>query len=129
MIRIIPVIQDMQKRKDNELGLVSMHRQILDPDRNIQIDHIDGNGLNNQKYNLRLATNKQNSYNRPSYKGSSKYKGVCWHKPSQKWLVQIQADGKLHYLGTYYSEEVAGRVYDEAAKEYHGEFARLNFPD
>ena len=90
------------------------------------IDHIDGNGLNNRRENLRLCTNTENLRNQHSSHGSSKYKGVSWHK-RKKWMARIRVDGVDIYLGVYEEEEAAARAYDKAAKKHFGEFANLNF--
>lgn len=90
-------------------------------------DHIDRDGLNNQRSNLRPATNAQNQRNRgPNAGGSSRYKGV-WRAPCHgKWRAEIRADGKRRYLGYFASEEEAALVYNAAATELFGEFAWLN---
>lgn len=113
--------------KTNRKGTVLMHRLLMgDPD--CLVDHINGDTLNNRRSNLRLATKSQSNINRGKQKGtSSKYKGVRWHQ--RKWMAEIKVDGKTRYLGTFEIEEDAGRAYDKIAKELHGEFANLNFPN
>lgn len=92
-------------------------------------DHKDGDGLNNQRDNLRVATHHQNCLNRPPKKGSSsKYKGVSWYKRGKSWGAYIKLDGKQYHLGRFSTEEEAARAYDAAALHLHGEFAWLNFP-
>jgi hypothetical protein len=92
------------------------------------VDHIDHDGLNNQRHNLRSATDSQNGANRRPQQGcSSAYKGVYWHKPRQRWAVSIIVDGKRHYLGNYTDEEAAARAYDAAALAAWGAYACLNF--
>jgi len=110
---------------------VWMHRKIMNAPDNLVIDHINYNGLDNRKANLRLATRKQNSIHiiRTMNPGSSKYKGVSWRGDRKKWDVKIMADGKTYHLGCYKDEIQAAKVYDRAAKIYHGEFAALNFPE
>lgn len=104
-----------------------MHRFLV-PGQ-IQIDHKDGNGLNNQKSNLRPATPSQNAANqRKLSKSSSVFKGVKWHRTGHCWQAQIGVNGAYVYLGVYASEADAAHVYDYAARIYFGEFARLNFP-
>lgn len=107
---------------------LKMHREILGiSDPNIKIDHKDLNGLNNQRNNLRLATNSQNNRNRRSYKNSSsKYLGVTWRKHSTAWEASIKSDGKNNYLGHFKNEIDAALAYNNAAKKLHGEFANLN---
>lgn len=107
---------------------LKMHREILGiSDSDIKIDHRDLNGLNNQRGNLRIATNSQNNRNRRPYKNSSsKYLGVTWRKDSTAWEASIKSDGKNKYLGHFKTEEDAALAYNKAAKEVHGEFANLN---
>lgn len=107
-----------------------MHRLIIeDNPLKSDIDHIDGNGLNNQKSNLRICTNRQNQMNtKPRKNCTSHYKGVSLHKTTNKWRSRITVEGKLIYFGLFDNEEYAARVYDDAAMKYFGEFARLNFP-
>ena len=107
-----------------------MHSAILESHKGSDIDHIDGNGLNNQENNLRYSTHSQNMSNRGLDKNNkSGFKGVSWYQPSQKWQVKIAVQGKQKHLGYYSDIEEAARAYDAAAKELHGEFAWLNFPD
>jgi hypothetical protein len=107
---------------------VSMHRQIMGEPEG-KVDHIDGDGLNNQRGNLRLATDPQNLWNSRKRRGSSKFKGVYWTKRNKRWRAAITHLGVKKHLGYFDSEEAAARAYDRAAKEFFGPFARLNFPD
>jgi hypothetical protein len=95
------------------------------------IDHIDGNGLNNQLINLRFCTQSQNNanafLNKSSDKFSSKFRGVT--KQYNKYKASIMKDGRAYHLGTFNSETAAAKAYDRKAKEFFGEFARLNFPE
>lgn len=93
------------------------------------IDHIDGNGENNQRSNLREATLLQNNANRRKLtKGSSKYKGVCYvYGKGKDWRAYIRVQTKRIHLGYFDNEEDAARAYDKAAKEHFGEFANTNF--
>lgn len=105
-----------------------MHQLIMgDNPSKLDIDHRDGNGLNNQKSNLRFCTHQENQMNVRSHKdGSSKHRGVCWYKPSGKWIAQIQLNGKVIYLGLFDDEEDAARTYNTAAVKHFGEFAKPN---
>lgn len=106
-----------------------MHRLILGfqfGDKRIT-DHIDGNGLNNRRVNLRVCTKAQNHQSSRKQKGgTSKYKGVHWHCDIRKWHSQIQINKKQIHLGYFYSEIAAAQAYDVAALEYHGGFALTN---
>lgn len=94
-------------------------------------DHINGDGLDNRRDNLRSASQSQNLGNRrKTTPGSSQFKGVSWSRPRSKWQVQIQQDGRRPRLGRHYfdDEVVAALAYDAAARRLFGEFAALNFP-
>lgn len=106
---------------------VYMHRYILGSVAGEIIDHKDRNGLNNVRTNLRTATRSGNASNGNKRRGSSKYKGVTWHRTT--WRAQIMKDNKHIHLGMFSSELEAAQAYDKAAKELHGEYSRLNFPE
>jgi len=104
-----------------------MHRLILNAPPDLKVDHINGNGLDNRKENLRLATTPQNVRNaRLSLRNSSGFKGV--KRKRQKWQASIVFNGKTIRLGVFDAREDAARAYDIAALLLHGEFARVNFP-
>jgi hypothetical protein len=96
-----------------------------------ETDHINGNGLDNQRSNLRPVTRKQNQHHRRGDKGtSSRFKGVHWEKRTGKWRAGISGAGVGNLkLGRFASEEEAARAYDDAARQHYGEYAYLNFPD
>ncbi len=87
-----------------------MHAVIVGTPKGMQTDHINGNGLDNRRENLRVVTHRKNAQNRHTPK-SSKYPGVTWHKSARKWQAQIRVAGKKHHLGLYEDEETAGIVY------------------
>ena len=111
-----------------------LHRVILNVEDGFDVDHRDGNGLNCQKDNLRVASRRQNLQNRRRLNEhkSSRFKGVCWDRSRSMWTAYIRwggSDGRspLRHLGRFLDEEAAARAYDAAAKEHFGEFASLNF--
>jgi hypothetical protein len=96
------------------------------------IDHADGDGLNNQRYNLRPAgqrLNMANQQTRVSAGKTSRFKGVCWDKSRGKWMAGITINRRHVNLGRFLCEEDAARTYDAAALAAWGGFARLNFPE
>ncbi len=113
----------------NNYKRVLMHREILNATKEKVVDHIDGNGLNNRRNNLRLCTKAQNNLNsRPRRSSTSKYKGVCYDRKLNKWLSQIIWRGERTYLGRFKDETEAAIAYDRKAEQLFGEFAYLNFP-
>lgn len=106
---------------------VRMHRLILglrpgDP----HVDHVDTNGLNNQRANLRVASRAQNGMNRRVQPHSSRFKGVSLFRRTGRWMASITVDGEQRYLGSFASEIDAADAYDAAAREAFGPFARTN---
>lgn len=108
---------------------VRMHREITQAGDGFEVDHADGNGLNNRRANLRICSASENQQNRTSVRGSSAYKGVLRDRSHGCWKAKIVVDGKRFMLGSFTTEEAAARRYDQAAKAHFGRFARLNFPD
>jgi hypothetical protein len=114
---------------------LGMHRFIMGVrESRVVVDHINHDGLDNRRANLRLASHRENMRNMRKWKGgksrcSSSYKGVARHRERRKWRSQITVDGVQKFLGYHEDEESAARAYDEAAKQYFGEFACLNFGD
>lgn len=121
-------------RHDGPTKTCYMHRQILGSPAGRLVDHINGDGLDNQRRNLRLAdkqTNARNakirSDNTSGYKGVSVAHKKCKERP---WLATFQIEkGRQKFLGYFESKEEAARAYDRAAKEHFGQYAKLNFPE
>lgn len=116
-------------------AVVLMHRFLLNAPENLEVDHINGDGLDNRRENLRLATRRQNAQNsraasciegRPV---SSKYKGVFFDDVCGKWRTAVRNETGRKYCGVYVKEVDAALAYDQAARIVFGEYARLNFPD
>jgi hypothetical protein len=109
---------------------IFMHHEIIDIPQGLVCDHINRKVFDNRTANLRPATVAQNNCNRCSTgQTASRYRGVCQAARSNKWRAQIRVNGRLIYLGVFDDEVDAAKAYDTAAREYHGEFAVLNFPD
>lgn len=105
---------------------ILMHRVIMDAPPGMEVDHRDGNGLNNVRANLRLATSQQNGLNKRVRKDSkSGVKGVYWVQRSRLWKASIRIDNQRIALGYFPTAELAHKAYAEAAVKYHGEFARV----
>lgn len=113
------------KKADGKRTALYMHRVIMDAQPGEQVDHIDGNPLNNQRSNLRIVTNSQNRMNAGRQSNNtSGLRGVSWHKDSQKWYARIKVHGKRIHLGYFDSLEEAS-TYHEAAREKHfGQYNR-----
>jgi len=102
-----------------------MHRDLFPGAR--MVDHINGNGLDNRRENLRPATNRENQGNSEKQQGvSSRFKGVCWVKSKGRWTAYIKTKKRLEKLGYFDDETQAAKAYNMAAIEVFGEFARLN---
>lgn len=113
---------------DRKRFSVLMHRAIIDAPPDSEVDHADGNGLNNCRANLRVCSFTQNQQNRGKRPNTtSKYKGVSWHARSRRWRARICVNGKELYLGGFTSEKEAADTYDAKAREVFGGYARLNF--
>lgn len=113
---------------DNEK--ITMHGTLLNLPRSHKklVDHINGNGLDNRRCNLRICVPSENSKNRKSsVSGTSRFLGVSWCKRTKKWMASIQIQGKSLFLGRFIFEELAALAYDLAALRYHREFAHFNF--
>ena len=118
---------------------IALHRFIMNTPKGMAVDHINHNGLDNRKKNLRNCTHAENCRNvrKKPINDSSKFKGVSYaprsscnvNDLSKPWIAQIRLDYKTHYIGSFPTPEEAALEYDRKALELHGEFAHLNFPD
>ena len=106
-----------------------LHRYLLNAPANRHVDHRDGDGLNCQRENIRLATPRENSHNsRRARNNTSGFKGVSFEPPRNRFAAYISLDGRKRHLGYFVSAEDAARSYDSAARDLFGAFARVNFP-
>lgn len=114
--------------RGHEGKAILMHRLILGLGTSKMLaDHRDGNGLNNQRSNIRTATRCQNKCNAGSHRGSSSFfVGVSWHSSKKRWRSQIMFNKKSKHLGTFKDEKDAALAYNNAAIQMHGQFAKLN---
>lgn len=115
------------------IGLtIQLHRLIMNLEnvsyKDIEVDHIDSDKLNNLDSNLRKCTHKENSYNKSKQKGewTSIYKGVSYRPDRSKWVAKLWKDNKSIHLGYFKTEEEAAKAYNRAACREHGEFAKIN---
>jgi hypothetical protein len=119
-----------EKVESGNVIRVHMHRFIMGEPAGKLVDHHNSNKLDNRRGNLRIASYSENNSNRQKKQGtSSQYIGVHLNKKTGRWIAQIRIDGKSTHLGSFASEADAARAYDRAAKKYHKEFAKLNFPE
>lgn len=102
----------------------TLHKFLMNTPPGMTIDHINGNGFDNRRKNLRLATKCQNQANR---KAESGYKGVCFAKRLNKWRAAIRSENKVYHLGVFENEIDAAKAYDAAAHHLHGKYAKTNF--
>ncbi len=105
---------------------IYLHRLITGATKGVTTDHIDGDGLNNRRENLRVCSNIENCRSRHKARGRSKFKGVLWNRQNQKWKANITIDSRLKHLGFFDDDVLAARAYDRAVQVYFGEFCMTN---
>ncbi|MEQ8785128.1 MAG: HNH endonuclease [Pirellulaceae bacterium] len=115
-----------ERRRGN--NMIYLHRLVANAKRGEHVDHINGNGLDCRRENLRICTNAENRRNTRSRRGSSPFKGVSINRKNGQrvWHAAISVNDKTISLGSYYTEAEAARAYNAAAFQYYGEFACLN---
>lgn len=126
--RLIYATRNLLKDDSNQHRL--MHRLLLDAKPGESVDHIDGDGLNNRRSNLRKCTHMQNKWNETKLRASNKsgFKGVSqMPRCPSRWVAHITVRGRNTYIGSYRTPEEAARAYDCAAYAHYGEFAAPNF--
>jgi hypothetical protein len=114
---------------DGEKTHVSLHREVLKAREGCEVDHINGDTLDNRRANLRLCPHSQNGCNLRKWVSptSSRHKGVCL-RPNGRWQAYVSFGGRQKYLGLFEVEDDAARAYDREARTLFGDFAKLNFP-
>ena len=113
-------------RVDGKKTGIFMHRFLIGAPADMLADHINGNGLDNRRGNLRLATSSENRRNsRTPSNNTSGYKGVSWRAKDKKWRASIAVLGKQTQLGHHLTAELAHQAYCEAATKLHGDFANF----
>ena len=113
-------VRNVRLQEDNKRVVIKMHREILRVPDEMFVDHINHNGLDNRKANLRSATRAQNTRNRRKDQKSnfhSKYKGLTWYRRKKRWAVRIIVDGKSKFIGYFDNEIDDAKAYDTAAKK------------
>lgn len=117
------------RRTDGSTGkerTVLLHRVLMGEPDGLEVDHRDGDGLNNRRDNLRVATNAQNQHNqRTRNDNSSGFKGVSWYGRGKKWQVRIKLNGKQRHIGYHATPEEAHAAYAAASERLHGDFGRI----
>ena len=118
---------------DGKIQIIKLHHEIIGrPSKGYEVDHINGNRLDNRRCNLRFVTHQQNAFNAKKHRAvipgvnPSCYKGVNWRNDRYKWVSRITINGRRLYLGLFPTEREAALAYNQAATQYHGEFANLN---
>lgn len=111
---------------EGERRSLRMHRHLMESPDGFQVDHEDGNGLNNRRENLRVATHAQNQRNaRARIDNSSGVKGVGWSSARGKWRARIRVDGTRHDLGFFRTKREAADAYADASAKFHKDFGRI----
>lgn len=107
--------------------IIRMHCWIMRPPKKMEVDHINGNKLDNRRENLRVITSSQNKMNQGVRKNNKLgVKGIYFHEKRKRFIAQIQANGKSFHLGYFVDLESAKAAYSKAVMEHHGEFAHRN---
>lgn len=116
------------KLDDGKRTIIRLHREIVNVLSGKDVDHINHDGLDNRKCNLRICTRSQNiSHQRKHKNNTSDFRGVYWYKKKQKWMAYITIERKRITIGYFDDKVEAGHIVDQFAIQLFGEFAMLNF--
>lgn len=122
----VGTVGDWRKGKRKDIAVL-MHREIMNAPKGMDVDHINGDRLDNRRSNLRICTHAENRRNtKKPISNKSGYKGVSWCKRDSKWVTFITVNGKSRNLGRYINIIDAAKAYNDAAIKYFGEFAKVN---
>ena len=102
-----------------------LHREIMQPPSRYVVDHINGDGLDCRRSNMRVASRAENNRNatRKAKGKTSRFKGVSWVSRRNHWIAQIVANGRYRYLGSFQTQQAAQDAYAAASERLHGDFA------
>lgn len=115
------------KNRSSKRYKLYMHRYLKGAIKGETVDHVNGDGMDNTRCNLRKCSKAENARNSElSASNTSGYKGVTWNKNAKKWLAQLKVDRRHVYIGVFTDILDAAKAYNTAALEHFGEFARLN---
>lgn len=107
--------------------IIYLHREIIDAPKELEVDHKNGNTLDNTRNNLRTCFHFENSRNRKLPRNNTTgAKGIWWYKKIKRWQVYIVVNYRQIYLGIFKNKTDAAQAYNHAAKKYYGQFAYLN---
>lgn len=126
-----PQNRTVYAKRGGRKGTVYLHRLILHVQPGMEIDHVDGNGLNNSRSNLRACSHGENNAHRRKPRralSSSRFLGVSWRRIEKKWCARLSTKVSSQHIGYFDSEHEAALAYDAAAARRFGRFAKLNFP-
>lgn len=116
------------EKREGTFNRLKMHRLIMNAPEGMHVDHINGDGLDNRRENLRIVTPQLNQANsRKHMAGTSRFKGVAWHSSAKKWRAYIAVGRKQTHLGLFDDEHAAAAAYDVKAREVFGDHAFTNF--
>jgi hypothetical protein len=122
----IYVVAKVRNQLTGKLLVLRLHREVMNPPADLDVDHREGPGLDNRRQNLRFCNDPQNQQNTATRGGASRFKGVSWNRRKGKWQVAFRCHKQYYFVGYFTDEAEAARAYNAAILPLAGEFARLN---